>query len=316
MEQTMSDFDFNDSLDFDAPQAKQLPAAQPREAGKPPVGYKPVEGRIFTEPCKKCGGTGTWTPGWARYDLRPGRQCFECKGTGKLTFKTSADHRAKARTRANEKKIAAVAAFAEEHKGLIAWVGKEVERQAWRREHGKSVFDFPIKMLEGLARYGSWTDAQVAALQKLKAQSEERAKTYAVERQTRQDAAPVVDATKIAEAFKRAQKAAKGDGEGIYGLVLRLDTFRFSPDRTGSGDIWIKEGDSWLGKIVAGKLQRFRACTDEQEKRILAAAADPAAAAKAYGQRFKSCSCCGKALTNEESRALGIGPVCASRWFG
>lgn len=39
-------------------------------------------------------------------------------------------------------------------------------------------------------------------------------------------------------------------------------------------------------------------------------AAGPLEAMKVYGQKIGRCGCCGKALTDETSRALGIGPVC------
>ena len=50
------------------------------------------------------------------------------------------------------------------------------------------------------------------------------------------------------------------------------------------------------------------------EARIAAAIANPAEAAKAHGQRTGECSVCGRELTNKDSRALGIGPICAERF--
>jgi hypothetical protein len=69
-----------------------------------------------------------------------------------------------------------------------------------------------------------------------------------------------------------------------------------------------------LGRIVDGRFLRSHACDDATEARILAAIADPAAAAIAYGQRTGTCSCCGRELTNAESRARGIGPICAEKY--
>ena len=37
---------------------------------------------------------------------------------------------------------------------------------------------------------------------------------------------------------------------------------------------------------------------------------DPKAASALYGQRIGRCGVCGRTLTDEESRALGIGPIC------
>lgn len=41
---------------------------------------------------------------------------------------------------------------------------------------------------------------------------------------------------------------------------------------------------------------------------------DPAAAASLFGLHSSHCGICGRRLTNDESRARGIGPVCASKW--
>lgn len=37
--------------------------------------------------------------------------------------------------------------------------------------------------------------------------------------------------------------------------------------------------------------------------------------AKAFGHRTGRCGCCGRTLTNPESIELGIGPICAERYF-
>lgn len=42
-------------------------------------------------------------------------------------------------------------------------------------------------------------------------------------------------------------------------------------------------------------------------------AKDPQAAMLAYGRELGHCGHCGRTLTNEESRAAGIGPVCAGK---
>jgi SWI/SNF-related matrix-associated actin-dependent regulator 1 of chromatin subfamily A len=42
--------------------------------------------------------------------------------------------------------------------------------------------------------------------------------------------------------------------------------------------------------------------------------ANPAAAARLYGQRTGTCCCCGAELTNARSIELGIGPICRGHW--
>ena len=46
----------------------------------------------------------------------------------------------------------------------------------------------------------------------------------------------------------------------------------------------------------------------------VAVAADPAAAAKAYGALMGRCSFCDTAITDEGSVEVGYGPVCAKRF--
>lgn len=49
---------------------------------------------------------------------------------------------------------------------------------------------------------------------------------------------------------------------------------------------------------------------------IEAVAADAHAAMLRYGQQIGSCGVCGRPLTDEASRAAGIGPICAERMGG
>lgn len=37
--------------------------------------------------------------------------------------------------------------------------------------------------------------------------------------------------------------------------------------------------------------------------------------AQAFGHAFGICCCCGRMLSNDESVALGIGPICRKKWF-
>jgi hypothetical protein len=112
-------------------------------------------------------------------------------------------------------------------------------------------------------------------------------------------------------AFGKAKQA------GIRRPKLRLDVFTFSPasaDGKNAGALYVKEGETYLGKIAGGKLFASRDCSQENKDRILAVAADPEQAAVAYGKRFGQCSVCARELTNEDSINRGIGPICAERF--
>ena len=98
----------------------------------------------------------------------------------------------------------------------------------------------------------------------------------------------------------------------LFGEEAPTPEYRADPDA-----VWIKNGNGggdWLGKIVGGRFHRFKACSDPQQYEIANICADPSSAARAFGQRWTTCSCCGRTLTNEQSRAAGIGPICAERW--
>jgi len=81
-----------------------------------------------------------------------------------------------------------------------------------------------------------------------------------------------------------------------------------------AGAYYVKLDGEYQGKIAGG---RFIASGDAAEgtlATLTAIAADPAGSARKYGKETGICCCCGKELTDPESVANGIGPVCATRW--
>jgi len=261
----------------------------PASTKKPPASYAP---RDFSEPCPKCRGTGNFIG----YSGRVVGPCFTCKGEGKRTFAADAATRGKARERRIEKKAAAIVDFATAHPDVVAWINSSAE-----------TFPFAKAMQEAVIKYGSLTDNQLAACQRcLAARDKSRAEAKA-----RQDNAAAINVEKIEQAFATAR------GNGLKRTILRLDSFVFKPAAAHSknaGAIYVTEGDLYLGKIIGGKFTRSRECTAEHEARIIAVAADPAKAAVAYGKLTSSCSCCGLELTDPDSIARGIGPICAAKY--
>lgn len=270
-----------------------------------PVGPSPevnVPG-TYTEPCKKCRGSGSFVSYSGRY-LGP---CFTCKGKGTLTFKTSADQRFKGRQAA---KRSAERKAEEKLSKLQQWDLDHPIEAAWlTANNGK--FEFATSLAESLSKYGSLTEGQLAAVRKCIARDDERRAQREAERAEREQRAQSVDITPIVEAFERAR------GNGIRSPKLRLDTFVFSraPDHgANAGAVYVKEGETYLGKIAAGRFQTSRECDAATEARVLAVAADPATAATAYGRRYGRCSICGRELTRNESIDRAMGPICAERF--
>ena len=285
----MTTRDHSDPLDelFNSPMGSR-PMARPALA--------PIAKPTFVEACRKCGGTG-------RYGSFG--QCYACKGRGKNEFKTSAADRAKAR-QGNERRSASKleanwTAFVEEYPGETAWITANPN------------FSFAVAMGEAARKWGGLTETQMETVRKCITREEARK----AERAARVANAPTVDTSAIEAAFAKARAAAAQDREGLKWLALRLDTFKFS-DAPAKGQwaaaIFVKEGDTKLGRISGGKFSRSFACDDATEARVVAAIANPAEAAKAFGQRTGECSICGRELTNADSRKLGIGPICAGRF--
>jgi hypothetical protein len=164
-----------------------------------------------------------------------------------------------------------------------------------------------VSLNSALHQYGDLTDGQLNAAKKcvatLAAKKAERAAAIV--------SAPVIDISKIETAFATAK------GNKIKSPKLNLGTFKFScapASGKNAGAIYVKAGESYLGKVAGGKFHRSYSCTTEQEAEVIAAAANPADAAKAYGFRSGNCSCCGRGLTNGASIDLGIGPICAEKY--
>lgn len=271
-----------------------IDAEKTAEPVSPPRHYTEKVLPTYTEPCKKCGGSGRFVRGY--FSAR----CFACNGAGRKTFKTSPEARAKNRANAADRRAEL------EQVGVDAF--KAAHPEAWAWIEANPNFEFARNMGNAVRRFGSLTENQMNAVNRCIQRATERA-AAATERV---NAAPVVEVAKLNEAFQRASNA------GLRKLKLRLDTFQFTPAAAhgrNPGAIYVKENGAYLGKVVDGKFFKVRECSDETRDRVVAAAADPEAAAVAYGKKFGTCSCCGRELSDPESVAKGIGPICASKWF-
>ena len=72
----------------------------------------------------------------------------------------------------------------------------------------------------------------------------------------------------------------------------------------------------WAGRVFISRQssdELLRITRTEQAKALEAISVDPSASLVLYGRELGICGVCGRALTDESSRAAGIGPVCAAR---
>jgi len=241
-------------------------------------------------PCVHCGGSGKWRAGGMSTFVG---KCHACKGIG--SFKTNPHARAKAKAQRANRKVKQQAdnleALRQDHPAVIGWLEQ-------------ASGNFATSLLEQAQRWGNLSEKQVAAVEKIIAKDAERRKPSAQ-----------VDLSAVFEKFATAIEA------GIKSPKLRLNGFSFSLAKSGAnrGHLYVKDGPAWedayLGKVSPdGEFFKARDCSDEQLEALLELSADVLAAAKAYGRKTGSCSCCGRELTNAESIAMGIGPICASNW--
>lgn len=117
------------------------------------------------------------------------------------------------------------------------------------------------------------------------------------------------------EKVEAALKSAKAHGLKKPSLRLGDFMFKLAPDNgKNPGCIYVTEDFTYLGKILHGEFFPTQACDADRKSYIASVCADPEAAAVAYGKLTGNCACCGKALTDPKSVALGIGPVCAKKY--
>lgn len=289
------DDSFWSDFNLEAPQG-----AQPEAPAAAPVAP------VFEETCTKCRGSGRFVG----YTGRVVGNCFTCKGTGKLTFKTDAETRAK---QAQSRQKAKQSKAEEIGQKMLAWTEEHQDEWKWLTREFTS-FDFAKSMMEALTKYGYLTERQLAAVRSCIAKQIARDEAREAEKLQREQAAQVVNIQPIIEAF------AKATSNGVKRPIMRFEKFRFSlAPATGAnaGAIYVKArdgNDTYLGKIVEGKFLTRRECSPEMEKLIVETCANPAEAAIAYGRTSGECSICGRELTNKESIALGIGPICAGNY--
>lgn len=256
----------------------------------------------FVEQCPKCGGTGRFTS-WSGRQLG---ECFACKGRGSRSFKTPPDQRVRAQAARATLPVRRWEAFKRDYPAEAAWISQKA-----------STFDFADKMGQAVEKYGSLTDGQMEAVRRCMVRDRPivdhgARETDAFNAVSRAEA---VDASKIVEAIRLGKES------GLIWITLRFDGIVIKEAKKYPGVLYVVHSSKtdqagkklYLGKIAEGKFFPARACTPEDQARIILIASDPASAAKVYGNKTNRCCVCDRALTNKQSVEEGIGPICAGR---
>jgi hypothetical protein len=258
------------------------------------------KGSDDTFACDKCAGTGVWV---SRYATHEGK-CFACKGKG--YFKTSPYARRKARDASAKRKVADAEANVELFAEAQPMAHKWLTENAGVKQNGED--NFAKSLLDGVRKYGSLTEKQLAAVYRIMDDEADRADA----RQTK------IDMSDLLRRFGLAQEAGIKRPKVNTGDLL----FSLAP-ATGrnAGHVYVKgEEDSfgdrlYLGKITPeGELFPSRDASPEVIKRIAEIGADVVGSAKAHGAQHGNCCFCNRDLTTDESVSNGYGPICAGRY--
>jgi hypothetical protein len=276
------------------------------EIKQPPATYKSVN-EYVTESCPKCNGTGRFVG----YSGRDFGQCHACKGKGKRTFKSTREQRVKAGAQREARKARTQTSNLTEFKAAYPVI------YDWLLSAGRPGFDFPASMLAAVAKYGYLTEKQLATCERLSAQVVERK----AQQQARIEAAPAVETAGIDRLKAAFDKAAAFTATKAKGLTVRspkitIGGMTISPAKAhgkNPGALYVKDAGNYIGKVVDGKFVGTLNCTPEQTDRVLKFIADPAEAAKVYGQETGVCCVCNAELRSEW-RLRGIGPICAEKF--
>ena len=224
------------------------------------------------------------------------QQCFACRGKG--YFKTDPRKLEKARQQRAKKKADAMEASKEQNQSTTIYAS--VFAMAGWNALAASLAD---QHNAGRA----WSEKQIAAIESMLVRMEER-------RAQREAEAKSVNLQPIIDMFTNARE--RGYKRPIYraeGLKISM-----APDLgQNAGALYVKtiEGE-YIGKVADGRFFPTREATDEHKAAVLTIAESPRDAAIRYGRQTGSCACCGRTLSNKASIELGIGPICAEKWFG
>lgn len=244
-----------------------------------------------TYPCGQCAGTGMYQGARVHQEKK---HCFACRGKG--YFKTDPRKLAQQRERRAQKKAELAASNQQANQGTgLLQAFTDLRMADWN--------DFARSMLEQHTAGKAWSEKQILAAQRMIEKTRES-------RKKREAEAVSVDLSGIINMFEHAK--SNGYKRPIYraeGLIISLAP----ANGANAGALYVKNEDKqYLGKVKDGRYIG----KDEAKESLAIISEDPRSAAIRYGQRTGTCACCGRGLTNHASIELGIGPVCATKWFG
>ena len=327
--------DLEDEAEWSAKPAERAPTSEFSQD----IGDVAIPG--FVENCPKCGGSGSW---------RPGYPCFKCKGKGKLQFKTSPEARGKARKSSRARKQRDADAT---EKAFLMWLDEHEAIRHWIVPACQAGNSWAQSMYQGGVKYGALTDNMETAIYKAIVRDEESVEGFTA---WCEDHEGVLDwliaesdagnefaaslLTKgrqyghltpgqlgaVQKSLDNDQGAGKSESDidlsdlmkGYYAVPqgdtrLKLCVRKPGKNSRYLGWTFVDDGAGYGRRTTYGKQApdgMYRGNVQDELRAILK---DPLEAMVAYGKLTGTCGKCGRLLEDEESVAAGIGPICASK---
>jgi hypothetical protein len=192
----------------------------------------------------------------------------------------------------------------------VAWQEAHPVVWKWLVEHCDRS-GFANSLIAGLNTYGSLTERQTATVERFV--EENRLKQEERARAARE--APSVSGDALLGLVQRFEQA---EARGLKSPRIRAAGFVFSLAKVTSanpGAVYVKQDGTYLGKVTPmGHFVKSFACDPISDERVREVLRDPKAAAIAYGRETGRCSICNRELTDPQSVAAGIGPICANNY--
>lgn len=262
-------------------------------------------------PCGQCGGSGRYRGVRLHQDKS---HCFACKGKGYF-FQSYADrmHAKQKRAQSKTKKlVTAYAAFEESNPGLGAFL---LSAASWS--------GFARGMYEALQKYGSLTDRQLIAANSMREKCELRDAARAEKRAERveHEANAPTTLNVLAQAFLSSSAHLKFPRlwmqtvDGLKVVLSRCGNGSKTPGHINITDGGPYGSNRYYGRITPDGKPMYRDDIPASVVALLGAFnADHKEGIKLQGIRTGRCCCCNRELTDPESVASGIGPICAKKW--
>lgn len=178
-------------------------------------------------------------------------------------------------------------------KDVADWFTKNPAERTWLIDN-KATNNFAASLFASLCKWGSLTEKQMLAIQRNLGAVSVQVHSY-----------------RLAESFINARKSGLKwpritMGDSIISLA--------GPDSANPEALYVKNDGEYMGKIINGQFHPSFDCGAEHTKKVTALLEDPETSMKQYGIDTGHCCMCNRELTNKDSIAAGIGPICAGRF--